>query len=297
MSANVRHLHGDRAVLSDHAAEFAAFRPDTVLDMGAMSETDARRTVEVFRGLAARAVMVSSVDVYQGFAVVTGAASDGLVPVPLTEDSMPRKQRSESPDTNDKLLAEQVFQDCRDLRTTVLRLPMVYGPGDYQRRAREILRPMRDGRETILLDEGFRNWRVTRGYVEDVAAAVVLAAIDPRATGRTYNLGERDPWTEEEWILAIGAAAGWGGKVRFLPAGRLPEHLATGIEFRQDLVIDTSRIRQELGYTEATARTDAITRTVVWESAQPAGDDPGDGDGPDYAAEDAAIDAWPGGAP
>ena len=102
---------------------------------------------------------------------------------------------------------------------------------------------MRDGRETILLDEGFRNWRVTRGYVQDVAAAIVLAAVDPRATGRTYNLGERDPWTEEEWILAIGAEAGWGGKVRYLPTGQLPEHLVTGIEFRQDLVIDTSRIR------------------------------------------------------
>ena len=284
---NVRHLHGDRAALSDHAAEFAAFRPDVVLDMGAMSETDARRTVEVFRGLAARAVMVSSVDVYQGFAVVTGAATDGPVPVPLTEDAVPRSGRAESPDDYDKLLAERVFQECGDLRTTVLRLPMVYGPGDYQRRAREVLRPMRDGRETILLDEGFRNWRVTRGYVQDVAAAIVLAAVDPRAAGRTYNLGERDPWTEEEWILAIGAAAGWGGKVRFLPADRLPGHLVTGIEFRQDLVIDTTRIRQELGYTEPTARIDAITRTVAWESAQPAGDDPGDG--PDYAAEDAAI--------
>ena len=129
-AANVRHLHGDRAVLSDHAAEFAAFRPDSVLDMGAMSETDARRTVEVFRDLVERAVMVSSIDVYQGFAVVTGAATDGLVPVPLTEESMPREQRSESPDSYDKLRAEQVFQGCRELRATVLRLPMVYGPGD-----------------------------------------------------------------------------------------------------------------------------------------------------------------------
>ncbi|MET9827949.1 NAD-dependent epimerase/dehydratase family protein [Streptomyces sp. NPDC006385] len=290
----VCHLHGDRAALHDHAAAFAAFRPDLVLDMGAMSRTDARRTVEVFRGLAARAVMISSVDVYQGFAVVTGAAEDGPVPVPLTEDSMPREQRAGSPDAYDKLLAEEVFRECRDLRTTVLRLPMVYGPGDHQRRAREILRPMRDGRETVLLDEGFRTWRLTRGYVEDVAAAIVLATGDPRATGRTYNVGERDPWSEEEWVLAIGAAAGWGGKVRFLPPDRLPGHLVTGIEFRQDLVVDTSRIRRELGYTEPTARADAIMRTVAWESAQPAGDDPDDR--PDYAAEDAAIDAWPGNA-
>lgn len=294
MPANVRHLHGDRAVLSEHAADFAAFQPDTVLDMGAMSEADARRTVDVFRALAARAVMISSVDVYQGFAVVTGAAKDGPVPVPLTEDSMPREQRAESPDAYDKLLAEQVFQACDDLPATVLRLPMVYGPGDYQRRAREVLRPVRDGREVVLLDEGFRNWRVTRGYVEDVAAAIVSATVDPRATGRTYNVGEPEPWAEEEWILAIGAAAGWGGKVRYLPTERLPEHLVTGIEFGQDLVVDSGRIRTELGYSEPTPRAEAIARTAAWELDQPVEDHPGDR--PDYAAEDAAIDAWPGGA-
>jgi nucleoside-diphosphate-sugar epimerase len=37
---------------------------------------------------------------------------------------------------------------------TVLRLPTVYGPGDYQHRLFEYLKRMDDGRPAILLGEG-----------------------------------------------------------------------------------------------------------------------------------------------
>jgi nucleoside-diphosphate-sugar epimerase len=37
-------------------------------------------------------------------------------------------------------------------------------------------------------------------YVEDVAWAVRLAALDPRASGRTFNLGEADALTQLEWV-------------------------------------------------------------------------------------------------
>ena len=58
---------------------------------------------------------------------------------------------------------------------TVLRLPTVYGPGDYQHRLFEYLKRMDDGRPAIPLGEGVASWRWTHGYVEDVALAVVLA--------------------------------------------------------------------------------------------------------------------------
>jgi nucleoside-diphosphate-sugar epimerase len=291
--AQVRHLHGDRLRLADFAGEFAEFAPDVVLDMAAMTEADAQRAVEVFGGVAGRSVVISSVDVYQGFARLIGAAP-APVPVPLTEDSMPREGRLPFGGDYDKLLVEGVFQECGELPATILRLPMVHGPGDYQRRVRDILRPMRDGRDVILLDEGYRTWRVTRGYVEDVADAIVRAVDDPRAAGRTYNLGEPEPWTEGDWIRRVGAAAGWSGRVLFRPADQLPEHLAAGLEFDQDLIVDTGRIRRELGYSESTVPADAIAQTVAWEMDQ---SDAEVSDGKalsarkaEYAAEDALID-------
>ena len=60
---------------------------------------------------------------------------------------------------------------------------MVHGPRDYQHRLFPYLKRMDDGRPAIVLDEDRARMRVTRGYVEDVAAAIALAATDPRASG------------------------------------------------------------------------------------------------------------------
>ncbi len=63
-----------------------------------------------------------------------------------------------------------------DIEGTVLRLPFVYGPGDYQHRIFEYLKRMDDKRPAILLDQKRARWRWTWGYVKDVAAAIACAA-------------------------------------------------------------------------------------------------------------------------
>jgi nucleoside-diphosphate-sugar epimerase len=174
-----------------------------------------------------------------------------------------------------------------DLPGTVLRLPAVYGPGDYQHRLFEYVRRMDDGRPAILLGEGMASWRWTHGYVEDVASAIVLAVTDERAAGRVYNVGEADPLSWAEWVREIGRAAGWDGEVVAVPGDRLPEHLDWGLDTEQHWVADTTRIRQELGYREEIPREEALRRTVEWERAHP----PRNADPVsfDYAAEDAAL--------
>src|SRR5262249_27038435 len=126
-----------------------------------------------------------------------------------------------------------------------------------------------------------------RGYVEDVAAAVALAATDGRAVGRTYNVGEAEALTEAEWVLRIGRAAEWAGRVVTLPEARLPGHLRTAYDWAHDLVGDSGKLRRELGYREPTPPDEAMARTVAWERTHPP-----DGVDPsrfDYAAEDAAL--------
>jgi nucleoside-diphosphate-sugar epimerase len=146
---------------------------------------------------------------------------------------------------------------------------------------------MDDGRSAILLDEGMARWRWTKGYVENVAAAIALAVDDVRAAGRVYNVGERETLSEAAWIGAIGAAAGWEGKVVVVPRGRLPDHLATDIDTDQHLVVDSSRIQRELGYGEPVSQEEALRRTVAWERAHPPQEvDP---ERFDYAAEDALL--------
>ena len=168
---------------------------------------------------------------------------------------------------------------------TILRFPMVYGPRDRQHRTFEYLKRMDDGRPAILMGEGQAAWRWTKGYVENVALAVVLAVTDERAAGRVYNVGEQETLTWAEWVQATGRAAGWDGKVVAVPRDRLPGHLVPDDNTDQQLVVDSTRIRQELGYKETLARDEALRRTIAWERAHlPEQVDPAQFD---YAAEDA----------
>lgn len=149
---------------------------------------------------------------------------------------------------------------------------------------------MDDGRPAILLDAGQAGWRWTKGYVEDLALAVVLAVTDERATGQIYNVGERDTPTWAEWVAAIGRAASWAGKIVVVPQDRLPRHLASDDRTEQQLVADTTRIREELGYREWVSHEEALRRTIAWERAHPPEQiDPARFD---YAAEDAALAEW-----
>src|SRR5438309_2089090 len=63
---------GDRDRLGDHAAELRRFRPDVVVDMVAFFGSHAAGLMEVFRGVAGRAVVLSSGDVYRAYGVFRG---------------------------------------------------------------------------------------------------------------------------------------------------------------------------------------------------------------------------------
>ena len=101
----------------------------------------------------------------------------------------------------------------RDVTATVLRLGAVYGPGDKQHRLFRYLKRMDDGRPAIFLERGENDWRWTRGYVENVAAAICAVAGDQKHGGSIYNVGEIRGLTEFEWISSIGAEVGWKGQV------------------------------------------------------------------------------------
>jgi nucleoside-diphosphate-sugar epimerase len=164
---------------------------------------------------------------------------------------------------------------------------MIYGPGDYIHRFDYILKRMDEQRPAIIFADDFAAWRSPRGYVENVADAVVLAATLEGAIGRTYNVCEEESFSELEWAKKIAAATGWKGDFVVVPREKAPSHLQYPGNTDQHLVGSAQRIRRELGYKEAISREEGIRRTIPWERANP----------PqqvffapfDYAAEDAAL--------
>lgn len=297
----VRHIYGNREQLTASRSEFAAVAPDVVLDMIPLTEAQAASVIDVFAGIAGRVVTISSQDVYRAYGRVNGTEPGPPDPIPLTEDSPLRERlypyRSETPrspddprrifDDYEKILVERVTMRDQNLPGTALRLPMVYGPGDYQHRLYVYLKRMDDDRPAILLNEQTARWHWTRDYVENTAAAIVCAVTDERAAGRIYNVGEVRARSTLEWIQDMALITGWTGHVLTPPDYQLPEEMKSRAGMEQELVADTSRIRRELDFTPPVERLEAMYRAVEWERAHPP--DQIDESLFDYATEDAIF--------
>lgn len=293
---------GDRQRLGEYREAFARGQFDVVIDFILSSERQARLLVETFRGITRRVVALSSMDVYRAWGVFYGLEPGDLQAMPVDENSALRtgpayppavfeKVRTIYPWVDDaydldKVPVERIILDDPELPGTVLRLPMVYGPGDYLHRFHPFLKRMDDGRPYILFADDVAAMRTPRGYLENVAAGIALAATSDRAAGQIYNLGEVECYSELEWSQKIAASTGWRGEFRVLPHDKTPPHLYWPGNTAQHLVVSSEKIRRELGYREPVAQEEAIRRTIEWERAHP----------PDaigipfnYQAEDAAL--------
>jgi nucleoside-diphosphate-sugar epimerase len=226
----------------------------------------------------------------------------GLQELPLTEDSELRTSRNTYPpevlkrlrtslypwidEEYDKIPVEQAVLGDPKLPGTILRLPMIYGPGDPLHRFYPVLKRIDDGRKQIIFADDVAPLRTPRGYVEDVGAAVALAATSPQAAGRVYNVSETESFGELDWARKIAAATDWAGEFVLLPHNRTPKHLLSPGNTAQHVVASSERIRKELDYRELLLREEAIRRTIEWERASPPQQSSTQFD---YAAEDEAL--------
>ena len=205
---------------------------DVVVHMVMMGEADARAAVDAFAGRANRLVMISSGDVYRAYGRLTGLEPGPPDPMPLTEDAPLRSAlypyRAQAAKLGfyaqdyENILAESVVR-ASPLPTVILRLPKVYGPEDNADLA------------TVYGFATQPHWRWTHGHVDNVARAIVLAAIHPNAPGRTYNVGEATTPTMGERLARLPPRR----------ASKLPP-----FHYEQAIVYDTGRIRRELGFAD-----------------------------------------------
>ena len=292
---------GDRNRLEASAKAFGDLRPEVVVDVIAFTEEQAKG-LRAFHGIAKRTVVLSSGDVYRANDLLFRRIPGPPDPTPLRESSPLRDRlypyrgagvppvEGFSWDDYDKVLVERAVMGHDELPATVLRLPMVYGPGGRDGRKRRFwtyLKRMDDGRQAILMDIRTARWRAPWGYVEDVAEAVRLAVENPRAAGEVYNVAEADGLDFEGWVQELARAAGWRGRIVVVdeacPAPNLPRTMNPD----QNLEMASVKIRRELGYRETISRRTALERNVAWDREHPPKQvDPGQFD---YAAEDAIL--------
>ena len=305
LPGGVEEIRGDRTHLTASALELSRFAPDVVIDFIISSGPQAEELVTSLRGITGRVVLLSSIDVYRAVGISNGMESGPLQEVPLTEESELRRHLHPYPPENlhalrkifpwvtedyDKIPAERAVMSDDELAGTVLRLPMVYGPGDPLHRFYPTVKRIADGRRHIIFPETLAAWHSPRGYVENVAAAIALAATDKRSARRIYNVCEQPSFSELEWAKKIAVEMKWDGEFVVLPVERTPRHLLKPGNAAQHWSASSARFRSELGYTDPVGIEQAIRQTIAWEQNNP----------PDvvflaqfdYAAEDAALEGY-----
>ncbi|MEV4224012.1 NAD-dependent epimerase/dehydratase family protein [Nonomuraea sp. NPDC049725] len=282
----VTHLLTDRHDLARHAGAVRDFAPEAIVDSYALTAADVDAVLPVLPGVPA--VVLSSVDVYQAFTGLNTGRE--LAAMPIDEDSELRRERYPYrgaglpgvPDDYDKLDVEERWLPRG---AVVLRLPMIYGPHDAQRREDVILRRVRAGRDRIPV--GAANLLWTRLHVDDLASAV-LAALDSRAAdGQALTIGESRTLTFGGWFRQILDAAGSSAELVRVPDHALPPALALAGAPAQHALVSSHRAAALLGWSAADPAT-RVAESVRWHLAHPS---PNPWTPEEAAADDAALAA------
>ncbi|MGW7482302.1 NAD-dependent epimerase/dehydratase family protein [Nonomuraea muscovyensis] len=264
------HLHADRRHFAAVAGRVRDFAPDAVVDTYALTRRDVEAVLPHLPD--AHLLVLSSVDVYQAFeALLTGDRTP--VPVPFGEDAPVRRSRhlyrgkGMGLDDYDKLDVEPAYLARGG---TALRLAMIYGPHDQQRREEPVLRRVRAGRERIPVGPGTA--LVTRLHVDDTAAAV-LAALDrpAAASGEVFNIGETTSYSMHGWMRLILQAAGHEAELVQVADDVLPADLALTGATVPHVLASSRKAADLLGFRPRDPAA-AIADSVRWHLAHPPAD-------------------------
>lgn len=262
--AGVQVWTGDLRDTAATAAAVAAIRPRTVfhlsghtagrgrLDAEAMAESfdvNVGGTRSLWQAVQAHAPAVTR-------AVAVGGLEEyGNGPIPFVETQREQPVSAYSASQVAATHVSQLWALAHGLPVVVLRLALVYGPGQ----ASTFLVPALI--EACLAGRSFplTAGTQTREYVhvDDVVEALYRAATAADATGRVLNIGDGVERSVADVARLVATSA---GRPDCVELGRRPPRLTEV----QRMVSDSTLARQILGWTAATRFEDGVALTVAW---------------------------------
>ena len=265
-------FQGDRLDSKALASTFSEFRPEVVLDLCSFFEAHQTAFEQAAGTLEFKHVLVSSCDVYRNYGGLIGQVDGDPDKVPLSEDAplrtrlYPYRGESWAKDGFDDYDKIPIEERVLERGGAVARLPMVYGPGDHQHRVHQYLSRIDACRPAIVLGEREAHWTTCRSHVINVAHALRLV-VESGVPGQVYNVAEEPVLNEMDWVRSIGAAAAWRGEVVTVPDDKLAARAIDRPEWH--LSIDTSKIRNSLGFKEIVSFESGMADTIDWERKNP----------------------------
>ncbi|MEP6990166.1 MAG: NAD-dependent epimerase/dehydratase family protein, partial [bacterium] len=195
---------------------------------------------------------------------------------PVREDDAPHPVESYG---RSKLEAEQATQRfASTIPITIIRPSAVYGPRDS-----DFLNVFKQAGQRVAVFAAPRAQVMSIVHVRDLVGAILLAADAPAARDRTYFVGSQAPVSWSELYAAIsllsgthstgvqlpGAILGFAGQVGnafTLVTGRPLLINANKVALARPKwwLCDSSRIRDELGWSDSTPLQEGLRETYLW---------------------------------
>lgn len=276
----------------DHCRnELLSVDPDVVIHCISNTEKNAQDFLSVFKDHRSKAVILSSMDCYEAFQMANRGKEVSDYPI---DESMPissikyywRGTQHSQAHYYDKNLMTNIYLDAyrdRQLRPVILRLPCVYGPGDYQymHRHGSIIKRIFDKQNTFVMGSISQAAIITHGYISNVAAAILHAAKEEGVEGKVYNVGEEKVRTKRRWAELYAKAANWQFDFEILPEEVISEDITLSNRPPVNLIFDCTSFRRDTGFCDPVSLEEGIRKTLNWALEHP------DvlGDLPDYERE------------
>ena len=182
---------------------------------------------------------------------------------------------------------------------STFRYPSIYGPRNPHSWEWSAVRRVLDGRSFIILPDGGLPVH-SRLSAWNAAHSILLAVDRPEAAaGQAFNCADDDQFSLAQWFeMAAGFAGGTGAALEVVDVpGSIPSPGWGTMVFHYSssphVIIDTTKIRTLLGYTDAKPAREGLAETVAWQIAHQ--HDPqwwSVLDPFDYDAEDTFMAAW-----
>ncbi len=227
-----------------------------------------RVIAEALAGVTPRLIAVGGAVCYRGMMQPQANTPPGM-PIPTREEAPRIASREEFEfgwlirHTEDVVMQHHA---AGQYTATMFRYPMVYGPNSIRSLEWHIIKRVQDKRRQIILPEGGLTI-LSRGYAENMAHAVLLAADKPEASaGKTYNCADEQGLTVAHWVQMIARSMNWEFEICSLP-GSYAYSAADFLLYHNSVnhqIMDIAAIREDLGYRDIVPMQQAIPRTIEW---------------------------------
>lgn len=259
MPADIEHIHCDPHFLETLTPAVEGRRFDVVI----ATYGRIRVVAEAFKDRAGQFITVSGEPAYRGYYRPESNFPSGM-PLPASESAQTVASEEEHRFSRLIVATEEAVHAAHP-SATIFRYPYVYGPRQVLPREWSVVRRILDRRPFIILADG-GGMLMTHGYIDNVAHAVMLAVDRPTiAAGKIYNCGDDRQFSLRQVVDIIGDELGHRLDIVNVPeAAAFP---ARGISLnmpQSHLLVDTHRIRAELGYRDVIDAETALRQTARW---------------------------------